>query len=90
MANDNQNKADAYQPGVDGLESRTTASEGHSERQRVRCGERIQGRRRNGRCSDRCRMRDRRNEQSQRLEEILATIERAVAALRREVEGGHA
>lgn len=54
-----------------------------------RCGGPVGGRRRNGYCSDKCRMRDRRARRYNHINELLSTIEAAVAALRRELEGDH-
>jgi hypothetical protein len=65
-------------------ETRTTGLDGKSCR---RCGEPVKGRRRNGYCSDRCRMRDRRENQAARVNGLLTTIEESVVALRRELEG---
>lgn len=66
----------------DAPESRTTVTDGQSCRQ---CGGPIRGKRRNGLCSDRCRMRCRRREKQKTLEELFETAERALADLRREV-----
>jgi predicted nucleic acid-binding Zn ribbon protein len=60
--------------------TRTTASAGQSCR---RCGGPIGGRRRNGFCSDRCRMRVKREEEAKRRGEVLDRLREAVA----EVEG---
>ena len=62
--------------------ARTSASSGPSCRV---CGGTICGRRRNGVCSDRCRMRAQRAERAARVEALLAEIDQAVAALRREL-----
>ena len=71
--------------------TRTSASEGHSCRQ---CGESVPGRRRNF-CSDRCRMRARRADdharlrhRDARLQDLVADVERAVAALKAELASG--
>ena len=49
------------------------------------CRGAIRGRRRNGFCSDRCRMRARRAERAARVEALLADIDHAVTTLRREL-----
>ena len=59
--------------------TRTTGSESPSCRH---CGGPIRGRRRNGYCSDRCRMRDRRATRPEKLMELLMSVEAAVAELR--------
>lgn len=46
------------------------------------CGQPVQGRRTNGYCSDRCRMRDRRDEHRRKRLELLDTISAAVEELR--------
>ncbi len=66
------------------ITTRTSGSEGHSCRQ---CGGRIQGRRRNGFCSDRCRMSARRTDRAVRLHTLVADVERAVATLKAELAG---
>ena len=72
------------------LETRTTASKDQPEHPPCRrCGRPIEGRRRNGYCSDRCRMQDHRQRQAERVNDYLDTIERTVVALRTELEGGH-
>jgi predicted nucleic acid-binding Zn ribbon protein len=63
-------------------ESRTTASAGRSCEQ---CGKPLAGRKERF-CSDGCRMRDRRQEQAARIDELLTTIEESVTALRGELE----
>lgn len=65
-------------------EIRTTGSEGQSCR---RCGEPIKGRRRNGYCSDRCRMQDRRANERGRVDELLQRLEADLGALRRVLGG---
>jgi hypothetical protein len=50
-----------------------------------RCGRPVEGRRRNGYCSDRCRMRDRRDGARRGLETLFEQAERALAELRRRV-----
>ncbi len=49
------------------------------------CGRAVTGRRRNGYCSDRCRMRRRRIESAERSRELLTTVEGALHQLRREL-----
>ena len=57
------------------LETRTTGSPAHTERPSCRrCGRPVQGRRRNGFCSDGCRMQVRRAEQARRRTELLGAI----------------
>jgi hypothetical protein len=76
------NRADAQGSGEEAPATRTTASEGHSC---LQCGRTIRGRRRNGFCADRCRMRNARTTRHARLDARLAAIEQAVAALREEL-----
>jgi hypothetical protein len=72
-------------------ETRTTAVATHSERMVCcRCGRAIQGRRRNGYCSDRCRMQDQRARRSARIQQLLSAVEESVAALRAAIESDHA
>ena len=68
------------------VEARTSASSGSSCRE---CGGPIPGRRRNGFCSDRCRMQARRAERASRVLACLTDIETAVAELRRELRLGY-
>jgi hypothetical protein len=76
------NRADAQVSGEEAPETRTTASEGQSC---LECGEPIRGRRRNGYCRDRCRMRAARTARSVRIESLFASIEVAIAAVRDEL-----
>jgi len=85
MANENRIDPETQPLEFDGLHGRTTARNDHPGRQCRRCGEPIGGRRRNGYCSDACRMRDRRRRQTARLEHLLDTISTALKELRREV-----
>jgi hypothetical protein len=62
--------------GIDAVETRTTASEGQPC---TRCDRPVRGRRRNGFCSDRCRM-------AKRREALEAKRAEAVRSLRRAVE----
>lgn len=62
-------------------ESRTSGFGTPSCRQ---CGRPVGGRRRNGFCSDRCRMQQRRLERAERRHELFARIEEALGELRRE------
>jgi hypothetical protein len=64
-------------------ETRTSASARPSCRQ---CGGPIAGRRRNGYCTDRCRMRGRRAARSARVRQQLASIELALSDLSRLVK----
>lgn len=50
-----------------------------------RCGAEVKGRRRNGYCSDRCRMQDRREREEARRRELFERLEHAVAAFREDV-----
>jgi hypothetical protein len=71
--------------GAGGPQTRATDLEGHSGDRVCRCcGHRIGGRRRNGYCSDRCRMQERRDEARRRRLELLDAIEAAVQELRQE------
>jgi predicted nucleic acid-binding Zn ribbon protein len=58
-----------------GQETRTTGSEGQSCRY---CGGPIAGRRRNGYCSDRCRMKDRRQKQAEGHRQLIADLRAVV------------
>ena len=72
-----------------GSETRTTVSLGHRQQGHCRrCGQPVPGRRRNGYCSDRCRMAVRRAEQSVRIERLIAALEQATASLRWEMSTG--
>lgn len=61
-------------------ETRTTGSEGQSC---LQCGSPIGGRRRNGYCSDRCRMRTRRQSERAAVVAILEQLDLCVDELRR-------
>src|SRR5262245_23443504 len=64
-------------------ETRTTGSDGHpGERLCQRCSGPIKGRRRNGYCSDACRMQDHRDEEHETLDRMLGTLESLVGELR--------
>jgi endogenous inhibitor of DNA gyrase (YacG/DUF329 family) len=90
MSIENDNRPEGYPTGNSPLETRTTASDSHPEPSHCRrCGDLVLGRRRNGYCSDKCRMRDHRRWQAERLHNHLTTIEQAVQALREELEGHH-
>jgi predicted nucleic acid-binding Zn ribbon protein len=65
----------------------TTASDDQSCRQ---CGGPIRGRRRNGFCSDRCRMRVKREEEAERRRTLMSRLEEAVAAVALELVGDDA
>lgn len=70
-----------------GLESRTTGAAGQSCR---RCGAPIKGRRRNGFCSDKCRMKDRRERNAQRRRQTVEQMKQFFTELERELLGkGH-
>lgn len=66
----------------------TTRTSGSEERSCRACGQLITGRRRNGYCSDKCRMRVRRQEKQERLAKLVANAESALDAIRKEVRGG--
>jgi hypothetical protein len=69
-----------------GPESRRQACDGHSAHPPCRrCGGAVTGRRRNGYCSDACRLQDRREQDRRRHLELLDTIIRAVEELRAEL-----
>jgi predicted nucleic acid-binding Zn ribbon protein len=78
----NEERPSGQRTGESGSESRTTGSEGHSCRG---CGKPIGGRRRNGFCSDRCRMRDRRALNAKRRRMMLSRLKEAVAAIEMEI-----
>ena len=69
---------------------RTTRTSGIEERSCRVCGASITGRRRNGFCGDRCRMRLSRVEKGKRLQQAVKNVERALEVLREELglEGG--
>ncbi len=68
----------------------TTRTSGAEERSCRVCGSSITGRRRNGFCGDRCRMRLSRTEKAKRLQQAVTNVERAFEILREELglEGG--
>jgi len=67
-------------------ETRTTGSEGYpGEGPCRRCGRPIGGRRRNGYCSDGCRMADRRQAERRTVEPLFKDVVRAIDELRRVV-----
>jgi len=70
----------------DRVETRTTGLQGQSKGHCKRCGKPVMGRRRNGYCSNGCRMRDRRAEQTIRVDKLITHIEEAAAALRQELD----
>ena len=66
----------------------TTRTSG-SETQTCRvCEAIVTGRRRNGFCSDRCRVRARRQERDTRIDALLTTAEACLSALRKELGRG--
>ena len=75
------------QPSGSALATRTSGTEERSCRV---CGASITGRRRNGFCSDRCRMRLSRVEKAKRLQQAVTNAERAFEVLREElgIKGG--
>jgi hypothetical protein len=68
-------------------ETRTTGSESPFC---ARCAAPIRGRRRNGYCSDRCRMAERRQEESQRRQAVVSRLKEVVAAVEAELLRGGA
>ena len=66
-------------------EAKRTRTSGSGGRLCRMCGEEIRGRRRNAFCSDKCRMRVRRQEKQERLAKLVANAESALGELRREV-----
>ena len=86
MANENKNGADGQLLGDRALQPERQATGGLPERGWCRrCGGGVVGRRRNGYCSDRCRMQDRRSAGQRRRLELLDTISDALKELRREL-----
>ena len=88
MQNDksNQDGPDVHLTEDVGPETRTTGLEGHAERPPCRrCGQPVEGRRRNGYCSDRCRMADRREDERRRRVGLLDTLGVVVEELRIEL-----
>jgi predicted nucleic acid-binding Zn ribbon protein len=70
-----------------GSESRRPTFNGHpDDRHCRRCRQPIRGRRRNGYCSNRCRLADRREARRRKQLELLATINTAVATIDAAVE----
>ena len=80
MNEERPTQADTHQVEDPTVESRTSAAESHSESCR-RCGQPVKGRRRNGYCSDRCRMAVARDQQRQRLHRYLLDIHQHLLAL---------
>jgi len=87
MANENQIEPEVRSAHEDlpGLERR--ALQRHPAGLCRRCGEPVKGLRRNGYCSDRCRMRDRREREQARIDELLQRLEDDLNALRVELFG---
>jgi predicted nucleic acid-binding Zn ribbon protein len=65
--------------------SRTSGSEGEFCQE---CGAPVTGRRRNGFCGDRCRMRHRRARKRARVRELFSLAEETLSTLREAVLGG--
>ena len=84
MKKDNQNDPDIHLPGDRLPEPERRLPDTHPERCR-RCGEPTHGRRRNGYCSDACRMAARREKERESLRALLDLAEKALAEIRREV-----
>src|SRR5436190_8939544 len=55
----------------------------------LRCGAAVKGRRRNGYCSDRCRMQDRRGREKEQREQLFRCVDHVVSALREDVLVSH-
>jgi hypothetical protein len=86
MNNENQQDPVTRPVEITGLGTRTSASEAKPQSRRCkRCGQTVQGRRKNGYCGDRCRMRDLRDAQRRRLAILLDTLSATVEQIRREV-----
>jgi predicted nucleic acid-binding Zn ribbon protein len=81
MANENQNEPDTHLLEDLASESRRSASKGVLCE---RCGEPLTGNKERW-CSDRCRMRDRRDEERRRRMDLLDIISAAVKELRAEL-----
>jgi hypothetical protein len=69
------------------VETRTTGPEEQSCR---RCGGAIRGRRRNGFCSDKCRIATRRQEDAERRQFLLDRLQAAVSDIVSELRSGEA
>ncbi len=65
--------------------TRTSGSDGRFCQE---CGAVVTGRRRNGFCSDRCRVRARRQERDSRIDALLTTVEACLSTLRVELGRG--
>jgi len=79
---------DLQPPEGRGPESRRRVLIGHPDDGRCRrCDQPIRGRRRNGYCSDRCRLADTRERQRREQLELLNAIEAAVQQLRESIQG---
>jgi hypothetical protein len=85
MANENHNPAEGHPLGDGGLQSERAVS-----RVCVGCDADLTARRRQARfCSAKCRAQYSRRRRSERLEDLIATSEHALAALKKEIGGGH-
>jgi hypothetical protein len=83
MANDNEYEPEAAPLDENLPESRRQVLERNPEDCRCRrCGKPVNGRRRNGYCSDACRLADGRDKTKRRRLELLDTISRAVEELK--------
>jgi hypothetical protein len=85
--NETDERVDVHPAEERALRSRRPASNGHADHPRCRrCGGPVRGRRRNGFCSNRCRLAERREARRRNQLELLATINTAVEQLRATVE----
>jgi hypothetical protein len=80
-----ETRPETHPRGDHGPETRTTALNGHRSDDCLRCGRTVHGRRRNGFCSDRCRMATRREEEANRKGQLLKNLKEAVAAVEAEL-----
>lgn len=86
MSNPFDTRSDGHLAGDRGSEPERRAGKGDPASSACRrCGGKVSGRRRNGWCSDACRMAKRREEAERRRQALLDTIIDAVEKLRREV-----
>ena len=74
-----------HQAPLSSVSLQTARTSGSHARSCRWCGAEIKGRRRNGFCSDRCRMRDTRAKRDQRLGMALKNAEKAFDVLRKEL-----
>lgn len=91
MQNDdfNQNGPDLHRSEELCPQSRRQVINGNPETICRRCGGPVKGRRRNGYCSDKCRLRNRRQDDRRKRLDLLNTINAAVEGLRVELGGNN-